>query len=137
MDSDSRKGIRKVGLILIGWGLLQALVISSFSHDPAILSFGFGPAYGGLFMFVMSFFPFAAKQPKNPKPVWRNAALLGLTLALSVPRVFFDYHFPAKARWYILIVYAILLALLLLWPAKHRPEQGSQKPFAGGGVISN
>jgi hypothetical protein len=136
MDSDSRKAIRKAGLVVIGFGLLQALVISSFSHDPAILSLGFGPAILGLFLFVSSFFALKG-QPKNPIASWRSAAFWFLTLAQGIPRFFFGYHFPARAGVYILIAYSILGALLLLWPAKHRPEQGSPKPFAGGGVISN
>ncbi len=135
MDSDSRKAIRKVGLVLIGLGLLQALVISTFSHDPTILSFGFGPAFIGLLMFITSFFNL--QQPKNPRPMWRNAAFWILSVVLWLPRLFFDYHFPAKTRLYILVAYSIAGALLLLWPVKHRPEQGSQNPIAGGGAISN
>ncbi len=86
-------------------------------------------------MFITSFFKL--KQPKNPIPMWRNAAFLTLTLALWLPRLFFDYHFSPKTRLYILVAYSIVGALLLLWPVKHRPEQGSQNPFAGGGAISN
>jgi hypothetical protein len=132
MDSSSRKSIRNVGLVLIAWGLLQALVISAFSRDPAILSFGFGPAFIGLFMFITSFFKL---EQRNVIPMWRNAAFYVLTLAIWLPSLFFNYHFPPKARLYVLLAYTTVGALLLLWPAKHQRERQDRQPIGGGGVI--
>ena len=130
MDPDSRRSIQKVGLVLIALGLLQALVISTFSRDPAILSFGFGPAFIGLFMFVTSFFEL--KQAKNPIPMWRKVAFFILSIALWLPGLFFGYHFPA----YILVAY-FAVGALLYWPVKRRPDTGNQEPFASGGAASS
>jgi hypothetical protein len=137
MDSDGRKSLRVLSLLLVGWGALQVLVISAFSHDPEVLSFGFGPAFVGLMLFLISFFN--TKEPKNPLPMWRNAAFWGLNLILWVPNMLFDYHFPAKLHPYVLILYSIVTALLLFWPRppKAHPTQGGQKQFGGGSLISN
>jgi hypothetical protein len=57
---------------------------------------------------------------------------------VNIPRLFFNYRLPANLRALALIAYLIVSGLLLFWPAKRRPEQGSQKPIAGGGgLISN
>jgi len=135
MDSDDRKSFRILGLLLVGLGALLALAISTFSRDFEILAFGFGPASVGLMLLLMSFFN--AKESKNPLPVWRNAAFWGLNVALWVPNALFDYHFPAKSRPYLLILYPTVTALLLFWPRppKPHPTQGGQKQFGGGGLI--
>jgi len=136
MDSDDRKSIRRVSLLVIGGGVLLALAISSFSHDPMFLLFGFGPAAMGLMLFLTSFF--RLKEAKNPLPRWRGKVFGLLTFSVYVPRLFFNYRLPASRRALALIAYLIVSGLLLLWPAKRHPEQGSQKPIAGGGgLISN
>jgi hypothetical protein len=135
MDSDDRKSLRRVSLLLIGGGALLTLAISSFSHDPAILSFGEGPAAVGVVFLVSSFF--RLKEAKNPLPRWRVLALYLLPVGTSLPYLFFNYRLSPTLRPYIFIPYAIVLALLAFWPAKRHPEQGSRKAIAGGGSISN
>ena len=135
MDSYGPRSLRRISFLVIGGGALLALAISSFSHDPAFLLFGLGPAFVGLMFFFTSFF--TVKEAKNPLPRWRGLAFWLLTAGLYVPHLFFNYRLPEKLRLFVLIAYLIISMLLVLWPAKPHPEQGSENPIAGGGVISN
>lgn len=132
MDSDDRESLRTVSFLLIGGGALLAVVVSGVSHDLAILSFGLGPAFAGMALFLLSFFKL---EKAKRLPPWRILAFCLLSVVIDLPYLFFDYHLPVKRKPYVLVAYFIVAMLLALWPVKRHQEQDNQRPIAGGGLI--
>jgi hypothetical protein len=114
MDSDDRKSLRNVSLLLIGGGALLTLL----TWGAPILSFGLGPAFMGLIFLLTSFL---AIRSRRRIPTWRVLACNLITLALLVPFLFFDYRLPSKAKMFVLVPCAILQALLIFWPRPAEP----------------
>lgn len=114
MDSDERTGFRNVGLLVLGYGAVVTLAVSSFSR-PMIM-FGLAPAFIGLTMVVFSFVP--VPVPKPP-PMRGVISLLNLIIALSI---LFGFHVSRRTARYVGIAYVILLVFLYFW----RPAKGRQ-----------
>lgn len=121
MGPDERTSFRNVGFLVLGYGAVLTLLVSSFSRP--LIVFGLAPAIVGLLFVVLSFIPV-------PKPPPMHGVILLLNIIVCSLGLFgssFGFHLSRRAAVCIGVAYAILVVCLYFWRPTKRSAIVSQR----------